>query len=374
MRPIQRLPIIISCLIGSLATAQPDSSMINLAGDYFIKSFRSAAQRQLHQSIRYADSSLQVYQEISNEWGIAKHQFLLGIHKRVTGEYPAAKSHFEACRKAMESYLDTNMLASVHFQLAIINEALGDLDEALAHQYRSIGFYEKLGTINDTNDGLNNLGSIYRKLKQYDNSQELYQRSLKINEGINSIAGQATNHVNLGNLYAEQSRYQEAIASYSRAVYFDSLDNFDYGLASDYENIGNLLVKQAKYAEALKQHTAALDLRLQLPSAHEKAISYQKTAEVQLLLDKPRQALSFLDSAELYTSKTQALEVWQHIAATRASAHAHLRNFHAAYRHEKHASQLRDSMLNKSITDQISELNARYETTKKEKEIALSKC
>ena len=148
-----------------LTYAQPDSTIKALAAQYFNKSFQSAGQRNLDQSVLYADSCRRLYQKIGDAWGVAHHEFLLGVHKRVTGEYPQAKTHFEAFRIAMESHRDTSKLASVHFQLGIINEALGDLDVAIAHQYRSIVYYESQGNIAHTNDGLNNLGSIYRKLK-----------------------------------------------------------------------------------------------------------------------------------------------------------------------------------------------------------------
>ncbi|MBX2814893.1 MAG: tetratricopeptide repeat protein [Saprospiraceae bacterium] len=341
------------------------------ASEYYTKSFRAAAQQNLDLSMAYADSCLAIYQALEDEWGMAQSHFLYGIHERVRGDYPEAKGHFETFRQRMEDLADTAKLASVHFQLGIINEALGDLDGAIEHQYQSIAYYESQGNRLDTDHGLTNLGSIYRKIKQYDKSEELYLRSLELANEKDSNTGRANNLVNLGNLYAEQEQYAKAIDVYEQAAHFDSIENYVYGLAYVNENIGSLLGKQGKLEEALVRHQKALEMRLSLPNAHEKAVSYEKVAGAMIQLGRARRALTLLDSAARHASEGSILEVQRDIAQTRARAYAEAGDFAHAYQQEKQFALLQDSILNDEVSQQISTLNTQYETEQKEQEIKL---
>jgi len=366
--------LLIVCImnVAMCLCAQPEEgSVLWRANEYFSQSFYEASRRNIDQSQIYADSMLLLYSELGDKVGIAQYDFLLGTIERAQGNHRNALEHFTTYQEQVYALRDTSRLASVHYQLGIIHEALGNLDDAIEHQYLSIGYYESQGNIAHTNDGLNNLGSIYRKMKLYEKSEELFLRSLKVNQDFESVVGQATNHVNLGNLYGEQGEDARAIEHFEQAIYFDSLDNYDYGLAYDYENIGNLFFRQERYQESLREHQKALKIRRGQPGKQELATSYQKLGEVMTALGYPDRSLLYCDSALDFARQSETLEVIRDIARTKATAYGELGTFRQAYKQEQLYADLQDSILNREITNSINELNTRYETERKEKEIAL---
>jgi tetratricopeptide (TPR) repeat protein len=146
----------------------------------------------LDQAKIYADSSRLLYESIRDKNGVSRYDFLLGTIERAKGNYLESKQYFDVFLHAVTEQKDTGFLASVHFQLGIVHEVLGHLDKALEHQYASIRYYESQGNIAGTNHGLNTLGSIYRKLKQYEKSEELYKRALEVNKEIGSLVGRTS--------------------------------------------------------------------------------------------------------------------------------------------------------------------------------------
>ena len=209
---------------------------------------------------------------------------------------------------AAQKEQNTSDLASVYFQLGIVNEALGKLDKAIDMQFRSIEYYHMINDTVSTTPGLNNLGSLYRKLKQYDLSEENYLRALAINKKIEDLDGQATNYVNLGNLYSEQGLFDQGIENYEKAVYLDSLTNFQWGLAYDYENIGKMHSLQKNYLLAEEPLLKSLEIRETLTGKHELALSNLVLGQLYTDIDQLKKAEQYLLDAESYADQSEALE------------------------------------------------------------------
>ena len=345
-------------------------SLIWYANDFFNKSFNQARRNAALAQI-YADSSKLLYAAAREPYGVARYDYLIGVIERHKGNFPIAKEHLNRFLSAATTEKDTLKMADTHFQLGTILQNQGLLDEAIEHEYASIRLYEAAGFPQYTADSYTNLGIIYRKLKQYEDSERQYRRALEIDEKLDDLDGQASNHANLGNLYAEQGRYEDAIVCYQRAMHFDSLNQSAWGLAYDHEDIGNMLNHQGNYRDGLNQHFLALGIRRQLPHQKEIAFSYQNIGNAYFALNQPDPALIYLDSAATIGQAIEAKELLSEIAGTRSKIYARAGNYRLAYAYSVEYNNRHDSLLNQGITDKINTLNAQFETEIKENQIAL---
>ena len=348
----------------------PKDSIVWYANDYFNKSFNES-RRNSTLAQTYADSSRLLYEMAGEAFGVARYDFSMGVIERHRGNFPKAKSHLRTFLEAAMAERDTLMMAGAYFQLATILQNQGLLDEAIEHEYLSIRLYEAVGHHYATADSYTNLGIIYRKLKQFEESEKQYLRALEIDEGLNDLDGQAAANANLGNLYADQGRYEDAIVRYRQAMHFDSLNNSEWGLAYDHEDIGNMLNQQANYQKGLEEHLTALNIRRKLPHRREMAIGYQNAGNTYHKLNRLDLALMYLDSAETIGQEIETLEMLSEIAKTKSEIYAQANDFRQAYTQNKKYNKLRDSLLHQGITDKINTLNAQFETELKENQIAL---
>jgi len=355
--------VVISALLPILSFAQGDK--------YFIKTWSALSQRNVELGAKLADSTLTFYELENNEYGIAKYNFLLGGIAKQKGDYHQADSLFNVFSSVAAERLDTSMMASVFFQLGIVNEALGKLDKAIDMQFQSINYYHMKSDTILTSHGLNNIGSLYRKLKQYDLSEEYFLKAMAINVRIEDLDGQATIHVNLGNLYADQNYFDRAIKQYRKAVHLDSITNFQWGLGYDYENIGNMYIKQRRFALAEEPLLKALEIREIIKGKYELAISNLKLGGLYTQLQQYIKANQYLTRADSYANKTGALETQRDVLLAWSKLKEKEGTYREALGYYQQYDILADSILNYNTTNEIARLNVSFESERKERQIEL---
>ncbi len=369
---VVQIVLLFSVLLTNKGLAQKlTQTQEDQANVYFQKSWASYNNRDVETGLLYADSTREIYAMANDPYGEGLYMFLVGAAEKSKGNYHQADSLFKAFLPFLEERKDTSFLASLYFQLGIVTEALGNLDGALDYQYESIKNYHLMKDTLNTNAGLNNIGSIYRKLKQYELSEKHFLESLDINKKIDSYDGQATNLVNLGNLYAEQELYDKAIDNYKKAVYFDSITNFSWGLGYDYENIGVQYAKMKKYKAAKEQLNKALAIRIKLGGKYELAQNYLKLGQLENDLNNPVSALGFLNKAQAYADDTGVAESIRDILESKSKSLELLGNYKEALKTHQLYTIKKDSIINKGTSDRIASLNVTHETEKKQNQIAL---
>ncbi|MDP8247506.1 MAG: tetratricopeptide repeat protein [Candidatus Tritonobacter lacicola] len=141
-------------------------------------------------------------------------------------------------RKMVEKY---PMRAEAHYNLAVVLQERGMLDEA-------IGEYKKTIRLKpDFDRAYFNLGAVYMKRGYYDRAIQMYQKATQLNPGY------AKAHNNLGVLYSKRGRQAEALASYGRALSADpGFASAHFNAALLYKNLGKkekALYHYKKYVE-----------------------------------------------------------------------------------------------------------------------------
>lgn len=177
-----------------------------------------------------------------------------------------------------------------------------------------------------------NMGQIYTSLQKNDSALHYYSEALKISQETNDEFGMSTSLVNMGILYTKMKQYNKAM-EYSMRGYKISrskfMDLFIYSLT----NLGNIHVALKQFDVAENYFIEALDNAKKIGST----ILIKETA---------------LSLASLYDAK---------------------KDFKMAYQYFKLYSETKDSLLNQENSKLITEMNTKYTTEKKEKEIELLK-
>ena len=366
------LSSIVICLILLGSSLYLEGQTVEQTGnDYFIKTWKTLNKRDTDLARKLADSTRYLYEQEGNAYGIERCNLLYGGIAKTEGNYRRSDSLNNVFLIAAQKEQNTSDLASVYFQLGIVNEALGKLDKAIDMQFRSIEYYHMINDTVSTTPGLNNLGSLYRKLKQYDLSEENYLRALAINKKIEDLDGQATNYVNLGNLYSEQGLFDQGIENYEKAVYLDSLTNFQWGLAYDYENIGKMHSLQKNYLLAEEPLLKSLEIRETLTGKHELALSNLVLGQLYTDIDQLKKAEQYLLDAESYADQSEALETKRDILRAWSALKEKEGSTASSLEYYKQYDELADSILNSNTSNEIARLNVSFETERKEQEIKL---
>ncbi len=97
-----------------------------------------------------------------------------------------------------------NSLGNIHFKLGHFNEALDNFKRSLELSTGTLAHKQ------NTANALNNIGEIYRQLKNYKEARRYYFDALAVEKEIQDNQGIGIVHLNIGSIYFEEGNYTEA--------------------------------------------------------------------------------------------------------------------------------------------------------------------
>jgi serine phosphatase RsbU (regulator of sigma subunit) len=297
---------------------------------------------------------------------------------------------------------DTTGLARSYHSLGTIYYFQANYPDALNYFLKSLKIREFIKDSINIAKGYNNVALIHFEQDNIEQSLLYHQKSIDIKLKLNDKAGLASSYGNIGNIYFKQAKkYSENKETQSQA---DSLFNASlnqhlkaqflqeevvrekpdlanvlYGLSGTYNNIGNVFFERAllgysrdeNLKDALTYHLRALkiqdtinDLRGASHSYINIAGIYEKTKRYQEALSNYQKALSLIGDLDLKESKKaiyQGLSNMYEVLGDKGNALSFFKKYVA----------IKDSIIDDVKHQQIAEMQARYDSEKKEQEILL---
>lgn len=233
--------------------------------------------------------------------------------------------------RLFEALSDTKGTANVQVNLGALNYHLSQLEEAIRYWQQAVLYFERHGPSSRLGVVYSNIGSAYSELEKLDSAEVYHRHALHIHEKNKDARGISKALNNLGVTYEYGERYDLALACYRKArIICDSLHDLAGSVRATL-NGATILEYQLKFSEALNANLQAL---AQMPRCPEKAL-YR---------------LVYLNLAGVYSKLGRYKEAFESLG-----------NY----------NEYKDSLVNVENTRYIQQLQARYETEKKEKEITL---
>jgi serine phosphatase RsbU (regulator of sigma subunit) len=307
--------------------AKEDTLKVNLLNDVtwqYLKSNTDKAQQ-------YGEQALALAKKLKFGKGEARSHLNLGNLHYVLGDYKTSLDHYLAAEHYYTSVNDKKGIANCLLAVGNIYYAQQNFDEALKYQLRSLKIREEMGDKAGISGNYTNLGNIYFERKEFDKALDYHQRSIVLKEELGDKKGLSSSYGNIGNIYYELGKYNLALDYTLKATGIRYALGNKSGLAQSYVSLGQIYDKMGKTDKAIQSYKDAI-----------------ATAE----------EINFKDGVK---SGYQAL----------AAAYEQKKDIPKAYEAYKRYSQLKDSLMNESTSKQLTEVNAKFESEKKEKEIAL---
>lgn len=287
----------------------------------------------------------------------------------------------------------------------------GNSDKALTSAKRALEVAVRHNNKRENIKALRNIGAIYINHGEYQHTLNYYIQALKISEQINDKLEIANSYNGIGNVYMYLQNFKMCEENYGKAIeLYKELKNKEKE-AVTLGNMGYVRLLEGRYEEGLnyflqqleraRQGKDKLTLATALHGTGEaytqlnqsaKALSfYEKALEIDLeLANKTDIAKDYLSIAGAYDDMKEwnnakdyygkALKILQELEDKHMiqMVHGELSNMYAKMGDYKKAlesrnlsMQLKDSIFQLESTKQIAEMQTKYETNKKEQQIAL---
>lgn len=284
------------------------------------------------------DSSLQINQQSvalakksgSREY-IFKALFNLGTSYRMLENYEAALQSYLEAYPIVVSFKDDALSGQALDILQSLYTELRQYQKGLQHGRQAVALLKNAGNPVLLAMALSNLGMNYGALRMYDSALISYQQAVKLSKEAGDLYIESAGYLNIADVYLKQQQFEKTGPYYTKAL---ALSKNLESIASQviaYRGLGYFYLHRNENDKAKRYADSSLQLAIQLNSKAEKQKTYHLLSSLAMSEKKLRQA-------EAYSMQ---------------------------------AGELADSLMNETIQRHTIEMDKKYQTELKDKQIRL---
>jgi signal transduction histidine kinase/tetratricopeptide (TPR) repeat protein len=323
-----------------------------------------------NKAIDYANKAIALSLRYKFDKGIAQAYNDLGIIYYDKQNFDTAIVLYNKAFEIRKKNNDLSGMAKLYNKIGVVYQKQGNFDKALENQLNALRIFEQLKDNIGISYSLNNIGIVNQNMGLYDEAIRYQLQSIAIKEKINDRYGLAGSYVNVGNIYLLQNNYPKAKEFYLKAEKITrELGDKEY-LSNALNNLSRFYIGTKEYKEALPYVNESFALRQGLGDTkgmvsclinHGKIfIGLQQYDSAEVRLNK---ALYLAKGGQSCKPEMPALyETFTELYETTAQPDK------ALAMHKLFASS-KDSIYTTELGHNFAELQTKYETLQKEKQI-----
>lgn len=359
----------IDSLFQVLRTSRQDTSKVLLLYNLSREFFNSDIER----AEKYSNRALFLSQKLGYKKGIAMSYNNLGIINYYKAIYNVALSYHDRSLELMSEIGDRNGMAGSHNNKGMVYTQQGDYSKAIQEYLSSLRLYEELEDNQGVGKSYNNIGTVYYLQGNYPQAKDYYNKALDIlraNGDENMISGIMNN---LGIIFYEEGNYDESLDYHFKAKDIREETGNQRGLSASFTNIGDVYAAEASFAMALEYQEKALQIQEELGDKKGMLSSLQGIATVHSLTNKLDEAIEFNQKVIELSSEIGAKKELQDALNSMSEVLSKRGAFEEALIYKDRYSQMKDTLYNEQTNELASNLEAKFESETKSKEIEILK-
>ena len=316
-------------------------------------------------------TSAEYYRIIPDTLKMAEEYNEIGVIYKNMGEYVKALDYYSKVLRLIGQDKSSLTLANALMNIGQSYGYLGYHEKAIEHFIKAIKTWEDLEDKAGLALAYGNLGNLYYNLKEYSTSLEYYQMAQRFFAEVNNEKSLASILNNIGLIYNNFGNNETALEYFESAKTLSIEIDFKSGHAFALSNIGRVNQDLEKYEEAIENFKAAIEIFKEINNKSALSGRLNDLGEVYTLLGRYDEA-----HEKLYEGLQIALETndtERELVSYKGlfEYYEAVKDYNLSLDYYKKYAALKDSVFNIQKSGQITEIQTRYETEKKEQENAL---
>lgn len=315
------------------------------------------------------EQALKLSQQLNYTRGIISYYTNATYVYNIQGNYDTALILNLKSVEIARAFGDPERLAACLGNVGATYISMRQHEKALEYQLQIIPLYEKLNNQIKLSTLYSNLSYTYNNIKQYKKAIEYGEMSLRIGRAIKNDYSITTTLVNLSTVYILVGEVQRAVNALDEARAIAKRTNNQYALLITSLNLGDASIKLGNFSKLETYYDEALVLAKKLGDQESVVIALRgkaldnfykkKVGEAELFVN---QSLQLAMADNMIDQIGKAYTVLADIAVLKGDFKTN--NYYAIK-----SDSIRNLLLNESIAENIQELEAKYESEKKEQQI-----
>jgi len=320
-------------------------------------------------SLHYAVEAIRLAQKLKLRIAEGEANKIAGVAYDTKGNLDSCLWYLNHAKNIFIEQKQNTLLANTISDIALAYYLRGIFEVALRYHFEALKLREAAGDKLLISKSYNNIGLVYRSRKDYGNAISYYLRSLGIKKELADTAGQLNSLMNIGSAYQYQRKYDSALFYGQQTLTLSKLINKPKDEANSLANQGVAYVGPQQWEEAEK-HLNEGFVKSSSNGYKETLYGvYEGLGNVMLNKKEYPGAIDWFNKGVLLASENKRQEMLANYYNNLAECYEKKGDYNLAYNFIKNSEAIRDSLLNEENLRQLNEMNAIYETSKKEQRI-----
>jgi two-component system NarL family sensor kinase len=212
-----------------------------------------------------------------------------------------------------------------------------------------------------------NIGALYISWKRFNDALEYYQKAEIMAGEIGDDVLVADCQNNKGTVYEQIKSYDKALITYKKALALYSAKNIKAKIAMALSNIAIVYKYQKNYKASLSYNKKALAISATTGDKWMMSATYNNIGNLYGEIGDYKNAIAYCEKALEIAKKIDAIEIIESTYDSMSEAAAKAGDYKNAYKYHRDFSDANQKFINLESANQLSELNIKFETERKQK-------
>jgi signal transduction histidine kinase len=325
-------------------------------------------------ALKYSRAAITTAQRVGDRTKEAKlWDNLGGLFLRMS-EYDSAFAALSKSLQIKEKAGDKKALALTYDQIGSVHSIMGNYASALRYHLKGLSLKESLPDNADiTGTSYIYIAIVHNQLGNYNEALTYFTKALEAKKGLANTEDRLAIYLNRANVYMYMERWDEAIADNGEALRILGTGSNIAAKTSCYNSLACIYKMMHQDNSAMAYYKLALPLAEQMDDRYLQSGINNSLGEIAGRQRKFGEALGYLKKGHDLAAAAGVLEYLKENYLAYADVYTLMNDHKKALEHYKLYVTIKDSILNEDKNKQIAEMNARYETERKEKQIVVLK-
>jgi tetratricopeptide (TPR) repeat protein len=323
-------------------------------------------------ALPYITEEEELAKKLNDSSFMAESANIHGVLYNLNSEYRKAIKKYNEAKSIFMKLSNNDRLSRVLNNIAICYNDLGEYEKSLQTHMEALKVKEEINAdLDNLAASYWNIGNAQGDINNFEASNEWYRKAIKAYEELNQEDDLISVQTLIGYNYKSIKEYDKALPYFIKAIAYYKKTNQDTNLAGIYDVTGNLYFELNDYEQAKNYYEKSIEVSKDHNEVTLTAKSIRNLGRVYHKQNDNKKALELLFKSLSTFEEREAKQSIYNNYHYIADVYESMQNYEQAYTYHKKYSTLYHDVMNNEKLDAINELEIKYQTEKKEAEIAL---
>lgn len=318
-----------------------------------------------------AQKALKLSLPINYKKGISRAYLRIGVLLGREGNIDSALVYLRKAVKIRIETRDKMALAGAYREISYLYKATNNFDSAFYYCLKALRINEQIGDKSEIGINSNDVGTLLLEYGNYTEAKKYFDKGLELVIASKDSSFLGLIYNSIGEYYYKLSEYNSAKQNFMKALVINTNIKNEHAASQNQTNLGACYLELNQFILAKNYYKKSIDFYVKNKVELELAIIYNALGTISFKENLQDSAIKFLNKSISIASRNGFIDIEALSYKTLAKTYELSGKFTKALEAERKYEKLNDSIFTREKIKQIADMQTKYDTDKKDKEIVI---